>query len=114
MGPGRNALRATRCHRSGSHGDAAALGHAPAVGMGETFHSLLRLDWSFQDRGRDARQSTVSVQPVLTDESNAPAGPDDPVQPACADRLYGLESTDLESEINERSDNAGGSTGDGG
>src|SRR4051794_25204448 len=44
--------------------------------MGETFDSLLRLDWSFLDRGRDARQSTVSARPALVVQSKAAAQPD--------------------------------------
>jgi len=53
-----------------AHVDAAALGHAPAIGMVETFHDLLTLDTSVLNRGRDARQFTVSAQAALVMSRN--------------------------------------------
>src|SRR3954470_8890016 len=82
--------------------------------MGETFHSLLRLDWSFLDRGRDARQSVLSERPALADESKPPTTPDNRNNRRARTASTGVESTELESEINERSDKAGGNVGAGG
>ncbi|MGZ5948648.1 MAG: hypothetical protein ACXWO1_00720, partial [Isosphaeraceae bacterium] len=55
--------------------DAASLGHALAFGMAETFHYLLSLDSSVLNRGRDARQATISAQVALVDQSKHPAIP---------------------------------------
>jgi len=43
--------------------------------MAETFHYLLSLDSSVLNRGRDARQVTVSAQVALVDQSKHPAIP---------------------------------------
>ena len=59
----------------GPDAHAASLGHSPAVGMVETFHYLLTLNSSVLNRGRDARQVSVSAQASLVDESKHPAIP---------------------------------------
>ena len=63
---------------------------APAVGMAETFHYLLRLDSSVLDRGRDARQHTISAQAAHGDESKHPLKSFKSPALACADSLVTL------------------------
>src|SRR3954467_8656728 len=77
-----------------AHVDAAALGHAPAIGRFQTFHDLLTLDTSVLNRGRDARQFTVSAQAALVDESKHPAIPLEGAKPARADRSSPSESAE--------------------
>jgi hypothetical protein len=55
--------------------------------MAETFHYLLRLDSSVLDRGRDARQLTISAQVAHGDESKSSAKSSNSPKSACADFL---------------------------